>query len=56
MFITVFMAILNTTTGYLVYTNAGHNPPLVLRKGDGNLLKLPDLHGMAIGVMEGLDY
>lgn len=56
MFITVFMAILNTTTGYLVYSCAGHNPPFVMRKGDGSLQKLPELHGVAIGAMEGIGY
>jgi sigma-B regulation protein RsbU (phosphoserine phosphatase) len=32
MFITVFMAILNTNTGELVYSNAGHNPSYVISK------------------------
>lgn len=27
MFVTIFLGILNTKTGELVYTNAGHNPP-----------------------------
>lgn len=56
MFITVFMAILNTTTGYLVYTNAGHNPSFILRDGDGSIQKLPDMHGVAIGAWEGVIY
>lgn len=56
MFITVFLAILNTTTGYLVYTNAGHNPPFILRHGTGNLQKLSDMHGVVIGAMEGVEY
>lgn len=56
MFITVFMAILNTTTGYLVYSNAGHNPSFVLQKDGGKLLKLSDLHGLVIGAMEDIEY
>jgi len=56
MFITVFMAILNTTTGYLVYTNAGHNPSFILRKDTGSLVKLSDLHGLVIGAFEGIVY
>ncbi len=56
MFITVFMAILNTTTGYLVYSNAGHNPSFVLRKDGGTVLKLSDLHGLVIGALEGIEY
>jgi serine phosphatase RsbU (regulator of sigma subunit) len=31
MFVTLFMAIVNTRTGEFCYTNAGHNPPYVLR-------------------------
>jgi sigma-B regulation protein RsbU (phosphoserine phosphatase) len=33
MFITLFCAILNTRTGEVEYANAGHNRPLVCRKG-----------------------
>jgi sigma-B regulation protein RsbU (phosphoserine phosphatase) len=56
MFITVFLAILNTTTGHLVYTNAGHNPSFVFRSGDGNIQKLTDMHGVAIGAWKGVSY
>jgi sigma-B regulation protein RsbU (phosphoserine phosphatase) len=56
MFITVFLAILNTTTGYLVYTNAGHNPPWILR-GDGRPPeKMAARHGTVIGAFEGSVY
>ncbi len=55
MFITVFIGILNTTTGYLVYTNAGHNPPYILKKG-GGVVKLPELHGLVIGAFPGIEY
>lgn len=34
-FITFFMTVANPVTGELVYTNAGHNPPLIVRKGGG---------------------
>lgn len=32
-FVTVFMGILNVNTGKMFYTNAGHNPPLIIHKG-----------------------
>lgn len=56
MFVTVFIGILNTTTGYLVYSNAGHCPVFVLDR-DGILLnKLSDLHGIPLGALEGTEY
>jgi len=50
LFVTLFCAILNFKTGELCYSNAGHNPPVVVRKnGEGEWLKLPD--GLVLGVM-----
>ncbi len=56
MFITVFLAILNTNTGELIYSNAGHNPSYVICKEKKELTKLGDLHGPVIGAMEGMTY
>ncbi len=50
LFITVFYAIWEPETRTLVYANAGHNPPLLMRSdGDTEML---DTDGMAIGVLE----
>jgi sigma-B regulation protein RsbU (phosphoserine phosphatase) len=56
MFITVFLAILNTNTGELIYSNAGHNPSYIICKETKELTKLGDLHGPVIGAMEGMTY
>jgi sigma-B regulation protein RsbU (phosphoserine phosphatase) len=56
MFVTVFIGILNTTTGYLVYSSAGHNPPFLIRQADQHITKLADLHGVVLGAMEKIEY
>jgi sigma-B regulation protein RsbU (phosphoserine phosphatase) len=55
MFITAFFGILDTKTGDLTYTNAGHNPPYLM-KTDGAVRALDELHGPMIGVMPGAPY
>ena len=55
MFITVFAAILNTDTGKLIYSNAGHNPSYVIGE-NRDIMVLDDLHGPVIGAMEGMAY
>jgi len=48
-FITFFMAVVNPSTGELVYTNAGHNPPLLVR-ADGSVQNLEG-GGMILGIL-----
>lgn len=55
MFVTLFLAIVNTRTGAFRYTNAGHNPPYVLR-ADGELACLDKRHGPIIGAVEGVAF
>jgi len=55
MFVTAFIVMFNYTTGEMIYTNAGHNPPYIKRAG-GNVEQLKEFHGPVIGAMEGLIY
>jgi sigma-B regulation protein RsbU (phosphoserine phosphatase) len=55
MFVTLFVAILDTRTGQMRYTNAGHNPPFV-KRADGRVIKLDDRHGPVAGAIVGVDY
>lgn len=47
-FITFFWGIVNDDTKNLIYVNMGHNPPLLVRKGELKKLKIG---GMILGVM-----
>jgi sigma-B regulation protein RsbU (phosphoserine phosphatase) len=51
MFVTAWICVLEISSGGLVYINAGHNPPLVMRRGNGFdfLVSPPDL------VLAGMD-
>jgi sigma-B regulation protein RsbU (phosphoserine phosphatase) len=55
MFVTLFVVILDTRTGQMAYTNAGHNPPFV-KRADGRVIKLEDRHGPVAGAVEGIAY
>jgi len=50
MFVTLFVGILDARSGELSFSNAGHNPPLILGADGGcRYLTLPD--GLVLGVM-----
>lgn len=55
LFVTVFLGILDTRTGELVYANAGHNPPYTASTRS-QPQPLPSTQGMALGVLPDLDY
>jgi len=55
MFATTFYAILDTQTGEITYSNGGHNPPQIIRH-NGDIEILSKSHGMALGVLEDIDY
>lgn len=51
MFVTLFYGIFDNETNTLTYVNAGHNPPIVFRKGSGKIEEL-ELTGVAVGAMD----
>jgi sigma-B regulation protein RsbU (phosphoserine phosphatase) len=55
MFVTVWLGILELSTGKLTACNAGHDYPAICRAGKGFELS-EDIHGIAIGAIEGLPY
>ncbi len=55
MFVTVWLGILELSTGKLVAANAGHEYPVIKRCG-GMFELMKDKHGLAIGCMDGIRY
>ena len=55
MFITVWLGILEISTGKLTAVNAGHEYP-VLKRAEGGFKLLKDKHGLVIGAMDGVKY
>ena len=55
MFVTIWLGILQISTGKLVAANAGHEYP-VLKQPDGRFEVFKDPHGLVIGAMDGMKY
>ncbi len=55
MFVTVWLGILEISSGRLTAANAGHEYP-VLKRADGPFELVKDKHGFVLGGMEGMDY
>lgn len=55
MFVTIFLGILDTATGEVLYSNAGHNPPLTIGR-DGRAEFLRVCPGLVVGAWENFEY
>lgn len=55
MFVTVFYGIIDLETGEIDYTNAGHNPPYIVRN-NGQIDEIPTAGNMVLGAFEGLEF
>ena len=55
MFVTAFMAYYNTSSGNLIYANAGHNPPYIKKSGkDYEIMKIEPC--LVLGCIEDIEY
>ena len=54
MFVTMFIGLVDLTTGHLNFCNAGHNPPVLI--GDGKTVFLEMIPNLPIGLMPEFDY
>ena len=54
MFLTLWLGIYNISTKELVFSNAGHNPPLIKENGNFKFLDIDT--GIVIGIMDNFDY
>ena len=55
MFVTAFYGIYNIKTGEVTYTNAGHNPPYVVR-ANGSIERLPMSKNIIVGFIENFQF
>lgn len=49
-FITMFFGVLDTRSGGFLYSNAGHNPPRVVRKKDGSIDVVASTGNLVLGI------
>ena len=55
-FVTAFLGVLDPQTGELVYSNAGHNPPVLFRAANEEAIEFLRRSGPALGVLEELTW
>ncbi|MEW5422387.1 SpoIIE family protein phosphatase [Amorphus sp. 3PC139-8] len=56
MFVTLFYGVLDLETGILTYTNAGHNPPYIIKPSGGTARPLERTGDPALAIVEDHDY
>lgn len=56
MFVTTFIAVLDLTTGEVEFSNAGHNPPLINRKGEEEFTYVTLPKGFVLAGMVGTKF
>lgn len=54
-FITLFFGVLDVGTGELEYSNAGHNPPRLIRP-NGEVIELPQTGNLVLGILAGHEF
>ena len=54
MFLTLWLGVYNKTTGKIIFSNAGHNPPLIKENGKFRCLDINP--GIVLGIMEDFEY
>lgn len=55
-FVTVFLGILDPQTGDLIYSNGGHNPPLLIQTSKTKSISLLTNTGPALGILEDIHW
>jgi len=55
MFVTFFLGVLNLQSGELKYTNAGHNPPVIIRR-NGEVAMFEKTNYIPVGLYENYEY
>jgi serine phosphatase RsbU (regulator of sigma subunit)/CHASE2 domain-containing sensor protein len=55
MFTTLFCGVIDALSGTMTYCNCGHNPPLILRRGESTFEPLRNC-GPPLGIMDGISY
>lgn len=56
MFVTIWLGILELSSGKLTYSNAGHEDPAIFRKSEGRFELHKTKHGFIAGGMQGMHY